>query len=327
MQIDRVFRKYTEAIEAHLKKCIPGGSTLSTVAQKSLSSGGKRIRPLLALLSCEAVSGDYRPAIPISITYEMAHTASLMQDDIIDKSEFRRGRRTLHSEYGSPFAILVSDMLVFEIFNKVAEYEEIGVAPELVFRLLRYLGAASTSATLGEYLDGQESFDVIDVDRYLEIAKLKTGSLMAASAASGAVVGGAVGKLASALYRFGEATGVAYQIRDDVLDIIGDPDVMHKPVFSDLRNRGKNIVLIHAFRNAPSSKRKFLKSMLGKSWYSEEEKIGIKNVFTDLGSIDYAGNLSITMLNTAKEQLSHLKAQPAGEHLELLARFAVNRMM
>jgi len=327
IQIERVLGSYRVVIDDYLRKCVAGDSILSAVVQRSLSSGGKRIRPLLALFSCEAVCGDYRPAVPIGVAYELAHTASLMQDDIIDKSEYRRGVRTVYSEYGLPFTILVSDMLIFEIFNKVAEYDELGVEPEVVFLLLKYLGVASTSTTLGEYLDCQEPFDTMNVDRYLEIARLKTGSLMAASAASGAVVGGAVKKTASALYRFGEALGVAYQIRDDILDIIGDPDVMRKPVFSDLTNRRKNIVLIHAFRNAPSGKRRFLESMFGKRWYSKEEKAEVKSLFTELGSIDYASRLSTIELEIAEERLSSLKASQARENLELLARFAVNRMM
>lgn len=188
-----------------------------------MQAGGKRLRPVLVLMSCEAVSGQFLSGIPAALAYEFAHEASLVQDDIFDNSDLRHDKETVHKRQGLIAAVLVSDLMIFEIFNQLAKYESTALTKAHMASLMSYISRAANLTIKGEYLEARyatkESFSE---QEYLEVAELKTGSLLAATAASGAIVGGAPASLVDAMYRFGLNLGIAFQIRDDILDVMGE---------------------------------------------------------------------------------------------------------
>src|SRR5579864_2851605 len=182
--------EYLHAVNSQLLRLYSDGIPLRAPVIEALSTKGKRVRAILALLWCEALCGDYKRALPVAVAYELAHSAALVQDDIIDGSEKRRGQKSIVSKYGIPNAILTSNMLLFEVPKMLAEYGSSDVSSATLCRLFDMLGESYRDATAGEFRDLEmaKSDNLSEAD-YEEMIKLKTGALIGASSASGAIIG------------------------------------------------------------------------------------------------------------------------------------------
>ena len=193
VDLDTIIQKYRLAIEKAIKETdLIQGSPLSKEAKIVMEAGGKRLRPVLVLMGCEAVSGQFETAIPAAMAYELAHEASLVQDDIFDNSDLRHDRETVHKRQGLIIAVLVSDLMIFEIFTQLAKYESSELTKAKIAKLMTYISRAANLTIKGEFLEAKYATkSSFSEEEYLEVAKLKTGSLLAATAASGALVGGA----------------------------------------------------------------------------------------------------------------------------------------
>ncbi|RLI24649.1 MAG: hypothetical protein DRO52_05265 [Candidatus Hecatellales archaeon] len=328
---DEVFLKsiqnYVDIIDSRLEEVtLNYPSFLEMPLRYVIKAGGKRLRPLLALLSCAAVSGDPRPAIPIAVAYEFAHTAALIQDDIIDKGVRRRGRLSAWALWGAEKAMLLSDILIFEIFHRLAEYEKLSLPQERLYLLLRLIGESARQTVQGELLElelvGRE--EVTEED-YFTIIRLKTGALLAASAAAGAIVGGGTTSEVSALHSFAEKIGMAYQVYDDLLDVVGNPEKLGKPIFADIKNRKRNLLVIHALNRAGREEAEFLKSLLGKRTPSQWELERAREIFEKTGSIRMAQEVSLKLAEEGRKHLEVLKPSQAREQLENLSHIVSRR--
>jgi geranylgeranyl diphosphate synthase, type I len=208
---------------------------------------GKGVRPLLALVSCAAVGADPVAAVPVAAALELTHEFSLIHDDIEDGDRLRRGRAALWTLCGVAQGINAGDAL-FGIARR-----EIGASPVtdvIVADLYRRYDTACVRLAEGQFLDlWFETRDRIDVDAYVDMVRRKTGALLAAAAAMGARAGGADPATADAMARFGEGLGVAFQIRDDVLGMWGDPVVTGKPCGADLLRRKKSLPVLLAWQS------------------------------------------------------------------------------
>lgn len=319
--------KYVEFIDTALEEVAEKEPRLKKAVGRAITSSGKRFRPLLALLTCEAFCGDYRPALPLALTFELAHSASLVQDDIIDRSELRRSQPSVYAEYGVARAILVSDILIFEIFGQLADLERWNLAPQRLYMLLKLISGASKDTIFGEYLQMEMALrgDVSE-DKYFEMVKKKTGALLAASAASGAVIGGGAADKVDAMYRFGEKLGVAYQLQDDLLDMIGRPGEIGKPIFKDLEGRNSNIVVIHALANAGEDDRNRILELWGKDGISREDIKAARSILLKTGSIDYTLKLAAKMTDESRQALRVLKPSPARHKLLELTYYITSQI-
>ena len=285
-----------------------------------MESGGKRLRPILTLMSCEAVSGQYTSALPVALAYELAHEASLVQDDVFDDSDLRHERETVHKRQGLIGAFLVSDLMIFEIFNQFAKYDSTSLSKSKMAKLMVYIASAAHLTIKGEYLEAKyASKPSLSEEDYLEVASLKTGALFAATAASGALVGGGSKKVVNAMYQFGLNLGIAFQIRDDTLDFTGKASKLGKPVLKDLQNNVCNIILINAFERADPYKRNQLNSMLYKKWFALSDLKDLLALLNELRSIEYASKLEEKFTDLSLEYLKVLRQSPAREKLESLA--------
>jgi geranylgeranyl diphosphate synthase, type II len=280
----------TQLSELHLGQP-PRTTALQRAANEALSAGGKRVRAVLALLWCEVFSGDYKHAIPVAVAYELAHATALIQDDIIDNSDLRRGKRSVVAKYGLSNAILTSDLLLFHVPKMVSKYRDL--SSERLCALFDLLGDSCRASIWGEFLDlemaavpnesGPEEQD------YEEMIRLKTASLLGAPAASGAIVGGASDEEVKTAYKFGECLGMAYQIQDDLLDLMGDEGVLGKQGFTDVKGGKRNVVLIHSLDHCSEEDRSFIVGLLGRREpYSESELQRARQIFTENGSVEYA---------------------------------------
>jgi len=224
----------------------------------SVFAGGKRIRPILMIASCEAVGGTAEAALPAACAIEMLHTYSLIHDDLpsMDDDDFRRGRPTNHKVFGEATAILAGDALLTEAFLLLSSPEVLpDVTAEIRRELIHILSRAAGSLGMvgGQVVDMESEGKTIDFPTLEYIHTHKTGALILAAVQMGALIGGADKAAMTALTRFGEVAGLAFQIADDILDIVGDQDVVGKDIGSD-QARGK--VTYPAFLGLDEAKRR-----------------------------------------------------------------------
>lgn len=237
-----------EMIDAALNGFLPSPGDFPPLifqaVRYSLFAGGKRLRPILCLASAEAVGGTIGAVLPVACSLEMIHTYSLIHDDLpaMDDDDFRRGRPTNHKVFGEAVAILAGDALLTEAFILMSspDYAARVGAPRLL-PVIHEIGlcAGSRGMVGGQVVDMEsEGKKDIDLATVQYIHTHKTGALMKASVKAGAILGGAEGDLLTAMTRYGEAIGLAFQIADDILDIEGTTEEIGKDAGSD-QARGK----------------------------------------------------------------------------------------
>ena len=247
MDLKSYFDHRISQVDKALEVVLPGESTLPASLHKamrySIFAGGKRIRPILMIAACEAVGGDPARVMSAACAMEMIHTYSLIHDDLpaMDDDDFRRGRPTNHKVFGEATAILAGDALLTEAFillsNPEANRE---IDPEIIRRVVHTIArcAGSLGMVGGQVVDMESEGKKIDFPTLEYIHTHKTGALILASIQAGALIGGADDAAFAALTRYGEAAGLAFQVADDILDVVGDQAQLGKDVGSD-QARGK----------------------------------------------------------------------------------------
>jgi len=305
--IDNYIKEIDTAITNYFD---PKQSDLHLLAQNAIVNGGKRIRGLLCLLSCELVSGSYSNAILIAAGYEFYHAAALIQDDIIDNAEFRRGESSTYKKHGVNTALLISDFLLFELHNILAQYSK-NVDNYKVSLILSTFGKYAQQTTLGEYLDIQlGKKENLNLSDYITMVSYKTGALLTASAVTGAIIGSATQIELNIIREYSDNHGIAYQIHDDILDITGNPDKMGKPIFKDICGGKKNILVIHVLIQLAKLKDKrkiILENIISKKSIDDSDKKYILSLVDEFKAIEYATNLADKYSNFALNALAKLK--------------------
>ncbi len=315
--IDVLLEPYRNSVKEGLEKLREPDSKLTELAFEFIEGGGKRLRPSITLLTCEALKGSYIEAIPIAVAYELAHAASLTQDDIIDNSPTRHNRPTAHTRHGVTTAILLSDMMIFKIFEKLGEYADVNLSKARLAKLIQYVARSAKEAAEGEYLEmALSKRSEASVEDYVKLAGLKTGALFGAAAASGAIVGGGKVRVVRDVYEFGRNLGLAFQMVDDILDMTGTSEEMGKPMLKDLQNNATNIVMVHALAHADPKTRNQIRSMMKRSMYGFIDVVELLAIFDDLGSVEYAAQLCRKHAGLARARLRYLPEGKAKETLE-----------
>lgn len=213
----------------------------------SLMAGGKRVRPVLLLETCRMCGGDVEAALPFAGAVEMVHTYSLIHDDLpcMDDDDLRRGKPTNHKVYGEATAVLAGDGLLTAAFE--AMLEEYGSLPlDRVVSAAACLGRAAGGRGMvgGQILDMAGEGHTMAADEVTELYALKTGALMTASAEMGCILAGGSEEQRRAVRRFAQKIGLAFQIRDDILDVEGDEITLGKPIGSDARSEKNTYVTL-----------------------------------------------------------------------------------
>lgn len=234
-------------IDAELDRYLPVAerlpASLHQAMRYSVFAGGKRIRPLLMIAACEAVGGAIEEVMPAACAIEMIHTYSLIHDDLpaMDDDDYRRGQLTNHKVFGEATAILAGDALLTQAFILLATPtpgESISAANRL--RVLQTIASAAGSLGMvgGQVVDMESEAKPVELPVIEYIHTHKTGALILASLQAGAILGGADSRAFAALTRYGECAGLAFQITDDILDIVGEQTQLGKDIGSDV-HRGK----------------------------------------------------------------------------------------
>ena len=213
----------------------------------SLLAGGKRLRPVLLLESCRMCGGDVEGALPFACAVEMLHTYSLIHDDLpaMDNDDLRRGRPTNHKVYGEATAILAGDGLLTAAFETMLEHGGDLPAPR-VLAAAACLGRAAGARGMvgGQALDMAGEGHALALADVEELQRLKTGALIAAAAEMGCILAGGGAEARAAVRRYAEKLGLAFQIRDDMLDVEGDEATLGKPIGSDAENEKTTFVTL-----------------------------------------------------------------------------------
>ena len=220
--------------------------------QPAQSNAGKRLRPLLCLLACEAVGGDPQQALPAATALELVHNFSLVHDDIQDGSHTRRGRRTVWDIWGAAHGINIGDGILVLARLSLHRLAAARVPLPRCHTAIAALDGACLSLCEGQFLDMTfESQPDPGLDQVLAMVRHKTAALLAASAQLGAIVATEDPICIGALFRFGENLGMAFQIQDDILGIWGDEQVTGKSAATDIRDRKKTVPVVYSLHHAP----------------------------------------------------------------------------
>lgn len=255
---------------------------------------GKRVRPLLTLLCCEAQGGDWRQVLPAAAALELLHNFTLIHDDIEDGDRQRRGRETLWVVWGVPQALNAGDALFVLAYAAFLRLHETGLPPALVLEALQRFNAAVLRITEGQFLDiGFEARPVVSVEEYLEMVSGKTAALIALSCELGGVLAQASAERVATLHEFGHALGMAFQMEDDLLGLWGDPQRTGKPVGSDLLRRKKSLPILHGLAHSAELRALWDEAPVGgEAWVSSAlaalERAGSRAYVQELATVWHA---------------------------------------
>lgn len=214
----------------------------------SLFAGGKRLRPILLLAAADTVGADGDKFLKVACGLEMIHTYSLIHDDLpaMDNDDYRRGKLTNHKVYGEGIAVLAGDSLLTYAFETMLSQE--GVEPKTLLAVVREVAEAAGPEGMvgGQVIDMESEGKAVSLDTLKQMHRAKTGALFRAAVRAGAILGGATEEELAALTVYAEKFGLAFQITDDVLDVIGSAEAIGKPVGSDIKNNKSTYVTLHS---------------------------------------------------------------------------------
>ena len=212
---------------------------------QALTVGGKRLRPILMILSAQMGEPEEEALLVASATVEVLHAATLVHDDVVDKAESRRGQPTTVANYGREIAVATGDYLFSEAFNGLAKIED----P----RLVRTFAESAMGLAAGELEQYRSSGGQVEVEAYLEHIRMKTAGLFRAACVAGGTLGGLSLRQIDALSTYGQALGLAFQMSDDVMDLIGKPGLMGKGVGTDLAEGTVTLPIIFALKEGDAA--------------------------------------------------------------------------
>ena len=285
-----------------------------------LKLGGKRIRPVLTLLSTELFGGKKEDALNAAIAVELFHNFTLIHDDIMDESSLRRGKKTVHEEWDNNIAILSGDVLFVNSY-KFLQKQKASDLSDLFFSF----NSMAEKLCEGQQMDMDfEKCQVVDQESYLEMIKLKTSVLLGCALGMGAIIAEASKADRELIYDFGVNIGMAFQIQDDILDLYGDSELIGKRVGGDVINNKKTILNVSAFKLANSNQRDLLFK------YSEikDEELKVssfKKIFDELNILNYCNKLRIEYYESAVNNLKSLSVNSENSKLSILAKELMNR--
>ena len=279
---------------------------------------GKMLRPCLTLLAGKA-SGELRDAhIVIATVVEMVHMATLVHDDVLDEAELRRKGATINHLRGNEAAVLLGDFLISHSYHLCSSLDSQYAS--------RLIGRTTNQVCEGELLqiDNRRNYD-LDEETYLRIITLKTATLCAACCTLGAQFAGADEETVERLENYGRSLGTAFQIQDDILDLIGDAATVGKTLGSDIEKGKLTLPIIHFLRTAPSEHRLLMRSLLETANPDRVERI--RNLILPSDSIGYAQRRSRQLVDRAIAAIQTLPPSEARSVLETMARFVIDRPM
>ncbi len=279
----QILKKYKTRFEEYLQNNPFTGtpSELYEPVQYIMHLGGKRLRPAMAMMGYELFKEDIEKALPVAMAVEVFHNFSLVHDDIMDEALVRRGKPTVHKQYGDNAAILSGDVMLVLASQMITNLGDTDLIPPLI----RIFNRAAIEVCEGQQMDMNfEQREDVTIPEYITMIGLKTAALLAASLEMGAVTAGADQADVQCVYDFGFQIGIAFQLQDDILDTFGDPEVFGKKIGGDIVQNKKTFLILKALEVADSKQRQRLEELMNTP--TEDEKEKIEEVTNLLKSLD-----------------------------------------
>jgi len=301
-------------VDEEMERRMPlGEMSIHRAAEHLLTAGGKRLRPALLLLVAESLGRPPEETLPPALSIEVTHSFTLIHDDVMDDDPLRRGEPSVHEKWDVPTAILTGDYLYSKAFETALETD----APAATLnRVMEMLSATCTRICEGQALDVELSnADTVSEEEYIRMVELKTGVLFSAATGIGALV--SESDAYDEAYDYGLKIGKAFQIQDDILDLVAESDDLGKTRASDLYEGKNTLVTIHA-------RSKGVDTTLSGDATQEEVNAKVEEI-RDAGSIEYARERAETLVREGKEDLNALPESEARDALEALADYLVRR--
>ncbi|NLI82543.1 MAG: polyprenyl synthetase family protein [Deltaproteobacteria bacterium] len=308
-----------ERIEAEINRLLTSSVPLiSIVGRHIMSSGGKRLRPLLMILSARLCGYRGNHDASLAVVFEFLHAATLLHDDVVDHAEFRRNQPAANTIWGNPAVVLVGDFLYAKSILMTVGYSNV--------RILEVLMEATTRMAEGEVLQLVHK-DNLEIDEleYLDVIDRKTAGLISAACQVGALLGGVEKEEEMALRDFGHHLGIAFQLIDDTLDYTGDVKELGKPVGNDVQEGKATLPLIFALRNGSAREKKRVMEIFSSERIPHGVFMELKELVTRSGGIEYTRRLATEHVEKAKAALALFPANGARQILEDIAEYVIHR--
>lgn len=300
---------------------------LYKAARYMIEHGGKRLRPYMVIKSCQIVGGTMKQAMPAAASIEMVHNFTLVHDDIMDNDEVRHGVTTVHIKFGIPVGILAGDLLFSKAFETIS-HSYLGASKGIGLSLVASLAKACTDVCEGQVLDISmaKSKKIPTETQYINMIEKKTSSLFIASCAMGAISAGKTTEDVKRLSTFGRNLGIAFQIVDDLIGVIGDPKVTKKPVGNDIREGKKSLPILMALKKSSGQERKNILKAFGNNSATRNDVEKAVSTISSLGIDDIVRQKASYHSNMARKAISIYDSRGKTELLSLLD-FVVERSL
>ncbi len=320
------FKKNAKKVNRFLSANIKGNpSKLYAAASHLIVNGGKRLRPFMVVKSCQILGGRNSDAMPAAGAVEMIHNFTLVHDDIMDNDDMRHGVPTTHKKFGLPVAILAGDVLFSKAYQVLSKTN---LPSKSTTELVSRLAKACVNVCEGQLLDigMAEGKTIPTQSQYIVMVSKKTAALFDVSCAMGAICAKANRKDITNLSSFGKNLGIAFQITDDLIGVLGDPKVTKKPVGNDLREGKKSLPILLAIKKAKRKNKKIILHAFGNQKAKKKEIEQAVMVIKSLGIEKTVRDQALGYAEKAKKSLNSYSGTAKKELISLLD-FVVKRSL
>ncbi len=306
-------------IETALKDNLnPYYDLVEKIAGHLLYSGGKRLRPLLMVLSARLCGYKGEDDKKFSVLFEYLHAATLLHDDLVDEATVRRGKEVAHIKFGNSETILTGDFLLARSLSLAAATKK----PDLIEVIAKITEDMSQGEIQQLYNKGRLD---LSEDEYTDVIERKTAVLIRGACHSGALITNADSKMTEALIQYGYCLGIAFQLADDLLDYTADTETLGKETGADLREGKLTLPVIYALEKADSKDCADMKKIIKNETFSKDEFVYLTKLLEKYGGLSYTKDKAVYNINKAKEALLVFKDSETRQVLELLADYALVR--
>ena len=286
-----------------------------------VSLGGKRLRPVLTLLSCDMFNSDYKNALPAALALELFHNFSLIHDDIMDEAPLRRGKETVHQKWNLNTGILSGDAMLILAYQLFEEYE-----PTMFRDLAKLFSKTALQVCEGQQYDVDfETKTDVTISDYIKMIDYKTAVLLGASMKMGAIVANASEDCKANSYDFGRNLGIAFQLQDDYLDCFGNPETFGKQIGGDIIANKKTFLYIKASQNSSDSEKIYLEKLFSEKPEDPTKKIKeVLDIYNKSGATEETLNEILNYTQKANKVLNKLNI--SDKNREILLSFGEKLM-
>ena len=324
MEKNKQIEKNAKTVNKYLNSKLKGNpKKLYDAAGHLMVNGGKRLRPYMVIRSCQILGGKSFKAMPAASAIEMVHNFTLVHDDIMDNDEMRHGVPTVHKKFGMPIAILAGDVLFSKAFQVITDSK---LSPNATTQLVSRLAKACVDVCEGQLLDVEmaEEGKIPTQADYITMVSKKTAALFDVSCAMGAICATNKSTDISNLSSFGRNLGIAFQITDDLIGVMGDPKITKKPVGNDLREGKKSLPILMAIKSAKGKDKKIILKAFGNSKISRKDLSIAVDAIRSLKIEENVRKEALKYADKAKKSLEKYSG-PAKVELISLLDFVVKR--